>query len=350
MLSMKKILHHSHFQAEAFGHGGEKRTAQIVEHYKNLGYDIVELEIKYNKSLSIITLCKALKLILCVYGISHFKNLIPFLKFWKSIALSLSSTEKYFNQDIDFFVWESVVDRYYYLPYLAKKHHVKVIAYPHNIESLVPDYSINSPTLKQRQFIREMEVLRMCNEVQSISRFDNSLMQLMGVNSMFFRYLPPSEFKNYLQRIKTQRVNKVEKNRYLILGTAHNPPTRKGMIYLIDKINQMSFTEDIQFIFAGYGTEQLKQFLNSPSIQIKGSLSKEDLETEMIYCTALLVYQPSTTGALTRISEFLVAGIPVFVNAEAAHSHYEMEGVNVYSNFNEFEQILNSLKSNLNTE
>ncbi len=318
---MKKILHHSHFLPNAFGHGGEKRTAQVLEHYENNGYKIITIEITHQNKLSVISLFKALKLIVEVYDCSKFKKLIPFLKFWKSLSLSLPTIEKYFKQEVEFFVWESVVDRYYYLPYLAKKHHVKVISYPHNIESLVPSNSKKFSKKKRKQFDREMAVLRICDEVQSISRFDNSLMQLMGINSKFFPYLPPSEFEKYLQKIKAQRTDKAEKNRYLILGTAYNPPTRQGMIYLINKINKKSFSEELQFILAGYGTESLQQYSTSPYIEIKGSLSNDELETEMVHCTALLIYQPPTTGALTRISEFLSAGIPVFVNPEAAHSH-----------------------------
>lgn len=68
----------------------------------------------------------------------------------------------------------------------------------------------------------------------------------------------------------------------------------------------------------------------------------------MIKCDALLVNQPPTTGALTRVTEFLLAGIPVIMNVQSAHSHFNMEGVTIYDNLeiSLFKILINSSYTN----
>ncbi len=337
----KKILHHSRYQPNAMGHGGERRTTQIVEYYTQQGYEIVPLHLNFKKRYTLISLVKAFFIIYKVYGLTDWKSVNKFRKYWRDIARLIPQLENYFAQNIKTFVWESVHDEYYYIAHFAQKYHKEIVAFPHNIESLVLNQkSALTNKLSPYGFEKDINILKKCELVNTISRFDTQLLSMFGINADFFPYNPPKKATDFLLDIKAKRSERIKSptKQILILGTAHNPPTRIGMEKLIQILN--SFDDNkIQVTLAGFGTEKLKSIIKKDFIVVKGQLSQTDLETEMINCDALLVNQPPTTGALTRVTEFLLAGIPVILNIESAHSHFEMEGVVVYENEKLFEGI-----------
>lgn len=344
---MTKILHHSRFSPNPYGHGGEKRTTQIIERYVSQGYCVETLTFEYAAKISILSLFKSLAVIIHVYGLQHWQSIIRFLKFWKSLSLSMPYLESFFLQDADFFVWESTTDAYYYLPFLARKYNKRVVAYPHNIESLVTNqYSLLTGRHADYEFLSEVNALKNCDNVCAISRFDNHLLLLFGVKSIFFPYYPPQKSVEYLEGIKKRRRSGAinDNKKFFVLGTVHNPPTLAGMLMLIDAIREMKM-DHVGFVIAGYGTEQLRTEKLPQNMQLKGTLDQNELENQMIACDALLIYQAPTTGALTRISEFLVADIPVFVNVESSHSHFDFKNVIIYSDFSELKMKLQTFEN-----
>lgn len=338
----KKILHHSRYQPNPMGHGGERRTTQIVEYYARQGYEIVDLNLDFKQSFTLLSLVKSIFVIYKVYGFSDWKSINKFRKYWRDIAILMPQLESFFLQDIHTFVWESVHDEYYYIAYFAKKHKKEIIAFPHNIESLVLNQkSALTNKLSPYGFDKDIEILKKCQLVKAISRFDTQLLNLFGINTEFFAYNPPQKVVDYLLKIKVKRSEKAQtqKKKVLILGTAHNPPTRIGMEKLIEILNTVD-NDNLLVTIAGFGTDTLKPKIKKDFIEIKGQLSQTDLETEMIHCDALLVNQPPTTGALTRVTEFLLADIPVILNVESAHSHFEMNGVVIYYSMAELVDVI----------
>ena len=113
--------------------------------------------------------------------------------------------------------------------------------------------------------------------------------------------------------------------------------TRSGMQALVD----FAATRDLPFklIVAGYGTETLKPVSN-PQIVFRGTLSNEDLEKLLVDIDGIVIYQPPTTGALTRIPEMLLAGIPVFANFNASRNYFGIAGIEQYNTFDELFEIL----------
>lgn len=338
----KKILHHSRYLPNAFGHGGERRTTQIIEYYIQEGFEIVSLQLDFKKKFSISSLFKALFILIRVYGLCQWKSVNKFRKYWRDIARLLPQLERYFSQDIDVFVWESVLDEYYYLAYIAQKYNKKVIAFPHNIESLVLNQrSALTNKLSPSGFDKEIFILKNCDSVYTISRFDLHLLTLFGVSAEFFAYEPPLDVRNFLCTIKEKRNAGIrnEIKQLFVIGTAHNPPTRVGLEKLIDICNKCVFGNFIVRI-AGFGTEVFKEKVINSRVEIIGELSQKELEVEMINCDALIVNQPATTGALTRVTEFLFANIPVFLNIESAHSHFNVNGVKVYESLDDLSQLV----------
>ncbi len=334
---MKKVLHHSRFEAKPFGHGGERRTTQIVEHYKELGFEIENINLKPTKHLKLQYIFKSFVLLKNVYGLTDWYSIKRFFKWWKKLYELYPSLEKAFKTDAEHFIWESTTDSFYFLPYFAKKMGKKVYAYPHNIESLVKEQKSSiTGKFAPQGYLAEIEAYSICDKILSISRFDHQLFQLFNLNSEFFPYYPPKEVELLLKSIKMQRESHSKKNvdltHYLILGTVYNPPTRIGMEILINWINNNA-TPNCSFSIAGYGTEIFRNGMKNSNVEVLGSLSSDEMENAMIQCDALLVYQIATTGVLTRVVEFNVAGIPVVLNADAAYSFLGMSGVFVYSDF-----------------
>jgi hypothetical protein len=60
----------------------------------------------------------------------------------------------------------------------------------------------------------------------------------------------------------------------------------------------------------------------------------------MINTKAVLINQLSSSGALTKIIEFLIAGIPVICNSSSARSYYDFNGIVTFDNFNELNNVL----------
>jgi hypothetical protein len=68
-------------------------------------------------------------------------------------------------------------------------------------------------------------------------------------------------------------------------------------------------------------------------------VSSEKLDELLAGAKATLVHQPLATGALTRMAELLMSGLPVIANPIAARSTWHHQGVHVF----EDEAELNAL-------
>ena len=60
----------------------------------------------------------------------------------------------------------------------------------------------------------------------------------------------------------------------------------------------------------------------------------------MVRAQLALCFQPGATGALTRIPDLLLAGIPVIANSIAARSYYNLPGVRVVENIDHLLGVL----------
>ena len=186
----------------------------------------------------------------------------------------------------------------------------KFVAYPHNVEFLVPGQVQGIFSGPEQDYFIERFVYQSAKKVITISRFDAAVIKSMGVAKVaVLPYIPVSEFRDELLKIKEKRAT-TEKKGVLILGTVGNIPTREGVQNMLDMIAQNSL--GIQFKLAGYGTEI---FIDSSpaSLEVLGSVTKEVMFDLMSGCKCLLINQPQTSGMLTRIVEAEFVDIPVYV-------------------------------------
>ena len=333
------IVRHSKFASNPFGDGGSKRSAQIEELLKSDSLKYENNDFLLPKGLSKFQLLKlsirAIKFIRKNIGWKAYPSLKARINAIKYFALRIPVILDKYNGKNICFVWESTVSGNYGYPYLMKAAEAKVIAVPHNLESVVPTQKDSQTgVIAPKWFYNEIERLKKCDAVFAISKEETWILRLFGVNAHYLPYYPPQEALDYLLKIREKRAARADntEKRFLLLGSATNVPTQNGMQSLIDAVS--SNKRQFSVAVAGYGTDSL-HIADNGDVKFLGPLSSEQLETALIETDAVLIYQPPTSGALTRITEMLVTGVPVFVNFNAARDCHNVEDVNVYESFDD---------------
>lgn len=332
---MKRIICNTKFELNPFGDGGSKRSVQLREILTNHGLEFEDDSFDKDANVPKVQLVRrairAMGFIKKHYP-KKIDSIAEYIRLIKYFALRLPAVyDKYLSQDVVFF-WENTSDRDSL--YLMKATGHRVIAAPHNVESLVTKGS-----LKVLQ--NEVDCLKACDVVFAISTEETWLLRLLGVNAHYLPYYPPIEVVNFYFSIRQKREKRIlsERRSFLLIGSVGNPPTKEGMQSMIDYFGKSSLPFDLRV--AGYETETLINPHN-PSIRFYGTVSKSELEQILCEIDAVLIYQPPTTGALTRVPEMRIAGVPVFVNFDASRNYFNIEDVRLYDTFDD---LLDKLRS-----
>lgn len=336
------IKYHSRFPADPFGDGGHKRSAQVRELIDSLGVDIAKMDFSL-PTPSLLTKIKAIPRLSprnfkgC-HDIKSFKDklhaIVSDFELMRKISSQISPN--------DLIIWESVISEYGFLPHLAKKTHIPIIALPHNLESLVPSQrsrqtGVESPIW----FNEELEYLSSCNHIFTISREEQWLLGLYGIEAHYLPYYPVKEVCSFFEEIRRKRQGNEGKNKLLLLGTAGNPPTFLGMRNRIELLSKCEDRHIREIHIAGYGTERLSAFLPPKSnIVLHGSVSNSKLESLLVDAKMVIIHQPASSGALTKIPELLIAGIPIAANPFAAKNYFNTDGLYVYNSDDELIDLI----------
>lgn len=343
---MKTVVRYTKFESDPYGDGGAKRSEQIKEFWQSCDVKFIEekfiLPKQYSVFASINWVLRSIHFITKYVGWSRYKSIVDKYKAILIFALRIPIVYDKYKGVCDIFIWESTFD--YASLYLMKATGAKIIAYPHNLESLVP-VQMDPITHKLSPYwlYEEIERLKLCDEVYCISKEETWLLQIFGISAHYYPYYPPKNILSDLKKIKIKRKqanpNKLDvKREYLILGSATNPPTKIGMQQLID---YFSLQNNLSFVIhvAGYNTEILK-YKKNLQIQNHGTISKEDLLYLLINVDGIIINQPTTSGALTRIVENRIAGIPIYANFGAARDFYNLSDIYIYETFEELQNLL----------
>lgn len=338
MLRIKK------FDINALGHGGERRTAQINEIFSHYSIDELTINWLFDNKLA------KIKSIFSPLGISShiLKNVQNDLTFTQKIReiIKLDFIIKQLDKYTDLenhrtVIWESTYDDQWFIPSLFKeRYHKKVFSFPHNIESLVPGQHSDIFNNQQAWFSNEIKYLKQCNHVFTISREEEWLLQTHGIKTSYLPYYPVVKVEQELREIREKRQSKLIQNSFLIIGSATNIPTYNGMQSLLRFVSATKWPDNVEFIIAGFGTECFKEFEVTKSIKVLGSISNDELNRLLVEIKLVLINQQASTGALTKIIEFLISGIPVVCNRASSRSYQSYNGVTVFSNFAELNEIL----------
>ena len=349
----KAVIRFSKFQPDSEGHGGHKRTAQLFELFRRANVYVIDFKKQTaHRSLSKKLECffKSLKII---YKYNRYSGIKSTLEEARIIGHDLYSLETILyksqaNYKVVYFIWEYTWSQYWYMPLIARQLGLKVIGVPHNLESLVYSQRSHKPKkiLSPLWLDEEIEYLNYANKIYCISREEQWLLSF-NINPKKVHYLPyyPSkENMKFLLHIREERLKRQNNNNVMILGSAVNPPTLKGILelkkYLIHKNDFAN-----QYDFVGYGVKWVKveDEILPENFIISESVINSVLKKKLLNTSCVLINQIPSSGALTKIQDMRIAGIPVIVNSLGARSYYNIEGVYVYETLSDLDNYLNDL-------
>ena len=350
---MKKVLTLSVFNGGPHGHGGEKRTLQIKELVSSrFNHSHIVFPVNYPNTPRVTLRNKILRSFRVpeVWRASKFSRkagtinriLIEAHKLY--VQEKILKTHQQEFQQADTVIWENNYHDFLYFPYLIKKMFgCKVIACPQNIESLVPRAMTGwMGTTKLEYLAQELEPFQLCDEVYSISEEDQWLLNLLGIKAKCLPFFPPSELIKSYSDIRAFRGSHAPEDFFLIVGSVGNPPTLSGMLRLLSDLAKINESERINYKIVGYGTEVLlEKFGKIDRFEILGTVEQLKLENLLKRCKAMIIAQEYCTGALTKVPEVLVSGIPIIMNTGASRSYKRLDGVSVYDSIQELKKYLN---------
>jgi hypothetical protein len=219
----------------------------------------------------------------------------------------------------------------------ARRRGLKVVAIPQNMESLDrPD--LPEGTQKAGALRFEVEALLLADAVFTLSREDTWFLRLFGVKAFCLPYFPPEELQAELLAIRADRVGQDSK-RFLLVGSAVHEATRLGLQECLTWLLHARQSVPFQLDVAGFGTEKLSAFANHADFVVHGAVTQERLAEMQQRAAGAIVHHSPYSGSLTRVSEMVMAGLPVLANQDGARAA-GYPGVHVYRDVDELTQLL----------
>lgn len=228
------------------------------------------------------------------------------------------------------------------IAFFARHHRLPWIALPQNLEVLWigKDFLLNRSFWKGFEF--EVDVLRSAKAVFTISYEEQFVLANLGLQADVLPYYPPLDQLKRLAAIRERRATRESVKSVLVIGSAQYPPTRDGLLEITGALAPLfDHRSSARVIVAGRGSEGLRSLLPG-FVEVLGTVSHDELTTLMCNASAILVHQSYGGGALTRIPDALVAGIPVLANSFAARSARHYAGVHVYENAAELHELIHT--------
>lgn len=183
------------------------------------------------------------------------------------------------------------------------------VVFLHNVEFLVPEQFDRSFPSRGRAFEWESGQCRRASAVVTIDEFDAYVLQCSGVRRTFtLPYYPVTSDREVLQAVEADRSAQPPEPRLLLLGTAANPPTGRGMAAFLDAYLQVPGLPSLTI--AGDGAERFQPFAGD-RVRVLGRVSDDELQVLLRSHASAVVAQAATSGFLIRLVEYNLMGIPV---------------------------------------
>jgi len=318
--------------------GGQRRTLQVVTLAQRAGFDVAHVSMlslpgfrnRVFNGLAATFRCRL--------------SVRPSLEVLRELGIAVLGYRHQLQKAHDprLVLWETTRDAGIVVPMVASEYGLAVVAFPQNLESLVPgqaDRVVNSDSVAKALEI-ELTQLAKADLVVCISREEQWLLNAFGIEADFLPYFPTTEIESGLLAVRRMKLD-VTPRRLLVLGSAGNPPSRQGLLQLIQRLLRLRGRFPHEIHVAGNETHVLRQQLDVGSIKFHGRVELNRLYELMAASDVAVVFQARGSGALTRIPELLLAGIPVICNPHAARSAQHYDGVEIYETDDELVSLLN---------
>jgi hypothetical protein len=331
-MSARTVLFESEFVPSADGHGGDHRALQICELLRRAGFEPVPV----GETLPSRPVRAARGLLFALrHGYVRRRSL--------SLVRACSHIGGRFavairdHEGVPLIVWESHA---VFLPDLAHDAGFRVVALPAGLDPVMDQKG--HPVTRERlprSLESEMRGLGKADAVFTISREEQWLLRLWKVDAEYLPYYPAPLVCDRLLAVRAAREHS-SPTLFLILGTANNPPTMTGMREQLQLVAPLAKRHGLRFEVAGFGTERLSNEFEAEGIRVHGGVTAERLHDLLVSSIAVVSHQRAAAGALTRIPELLVAGVPFIGSAIACRSAERMPGVGCYDSIEELESLL----------
>jgi hypothetical protein len=315
--------------------GGYRRTSQLHEILTNAGIEILPVS-RDSACSNLLKYALGFKFLLRT-GLSQRCS----LRLIRHHGAAVARWEAVFlrHRGGNVVLWEDTHRNNQAIPYLARRFGYTVLAAPHNLENLVPREVHRAAEITASRVAEEIRFLRAAKAVVCISREEQWWLALHGITTDFLPYYPPRRIAAYFGSIRERRQS-VPQTRWLILGSAAYAPNYSGMTRLIETLKGLPNGGVLPVDIAGYQTEILKPLIAGTSYELHGEVDQPTLASLLAKAKATLVSQTAGAGALTRIPEMLLAGVPVIATPVAARSATHYPGVQVYASGQELFRLL----------
>lgn len=191
-----------------------------------------------------------------------------------------------------------------------------------------------------RMFHIEIENLRLADAVFCISREEQWLLGNLGIRAHYLPYFPDEEREQSLLAERAARGPAATQPEFLICATRGNTDTVDSFREQVDWIQQAFPENSPIFHVTGQQTEQIRDVWSDPRFVFHGTCPDEEFIAVKRRCCAICLHSQKGLGALTRIPDMLLAGLPVIANAASARSFLDTDGVHVYDTRQELRELL----------
>ena len=343
---MNKILYFTRFLPSLQRGGGSRRTLQIIEALQELNIKILSAPRGDEVPSGVFEQIEEAVRQLDITTDARPSDLAPWSPQRRRGVFRLREISRAWRENEAIFQGLSLAivdDPLYFHPLVdsLRQQGIPMVAICHNIESLSTGQVAEHSTMELLTL--EIGILKKSDLVVTISKEEDWLLNNLGIPSYFFPYFPVAEVKERMTAIRRKRIH-TKKNGYLMVGTAHNIQTRRGMEQLIRFWIQRGLSKQFGPLqVAGYATETFiqKPDINS-GVELLGSLDDDALDNVLSQTNGCICYQESGAGALTRIPELRLADVPIMANTYAARSYSGQPGVIEFGRLDDLPDLLNA--------
>jgi hypothetical protein len=189
----------------------------------------------------------------------------------------------------------------------------------------------------------EVNRLALADAVFTISKEERWLLEARGLAPCYLPFYPDATLAHECVRIRNTRatLNRSDggfAGPLLLLGAALNPATARGMAVQLEWLAALG-PDMPPVIVVGPETDTRFAAYRSRQVQLLVRVPRPQLVTLLESCSALLIHTTGGAGAVTRIPEALLSGVPVIANSNAARDQHGMPGVHVYDSPAEFRAL-----------
>jgi glycosyltransferase involved in cell wall biosynthesis len=228
-------------------------------------------------------------------------------------------------------LWETTYDDV--LPLVARRHGKRLLAAPHNLEALVSEEVFRSAAYDPfPDLAAEVRRLAQADAVFTIAQEERWLLEARGVAARYLPFFPEPRLERECLAVRARRPAPKPDQPLLLVGSAFNAATGRGMRQHLEWLRGVPR----HVVVVGPQTDQLFREFAGERVRVLGAVPREELAGLMATCAALCIHTEGGAGAVTRIPEALVAGIPVIANSNALRSCHGAPGTHPYETREEF--------------